>query len=229
MIQNDFGEELMVALIPELPLDPEKFSSFFKNPQKAMELYKNRSSELSSFIWSQYNSIYSEEGMEAAYRWSSFLFSGHPPDQLRDFSQKTWQKCLSSQKISVFPEILDLVDFLRANHWEAVIVTASPTVGIRAIANHVHVPEDKVLGMDLDIQNGILTETILEPFTYGSGKVSKLALHKNKNADLSFGDSINDLPLLKSAQKLGILIERNDPAFTESCKSSGIRIQKRFL
>ncbi len=182
---------------------------------------------LSEIIWKRYESILKTEGMETAYRWTSFLFSGWSPDEFEAKSLSVWNLKVREGKIYPYPSMLSLMELLRKNKWKIFVITASPTIAIRSIISTFGLEKRSVLGMNLKIQDNKLTSTILDPYTYGDGKVSAYKEASTDSLDLSFGDTRNDLPLLRFA-KNGILIDRGNLEFRMECESLGISIQPVF-
>lgn len=98
----------------------------------------------------------------------------------------------------------ELLDHLIENEWRIWIVTASPEEIIQSVSHLFGIPSEMVLGMRLSVKDEVHSSEILEPFTYGIGKVERLKIATGGYADLAFGDSINDFDLLSSTVKAGI-------------------------
>ena len=82
--------------------------------------------------------------------------------------------------------------------------------------------------MNLLEKDGISSVEIAEPYTYGEGKVKALLERVGANADLAFGDSENDFPLLKSATRFGVLIDKGNSELADKCRSINCLIQPVF-
>jgi len=182
---------------------------------------------LSEIIWKKYESILKTEGMETAYRWTSFLFSGWNPDEFESKSLKVWNQKCKDKKIYPYPPMISLLEFLKDNHWTIYVITASPTIAIQSVLPIFGLEKNCVLGMNLKIEGNKLSSIVLEPYTYGNGKVEAYRRISKNNIDLAFGDSRNDLPLLKFAKK-GVLIDRGNLELRMDCESLGISIQPVF-
>ena len=179
-------------------------------------------------IWEIYDSIMKKEGVESAYRWTSFAFLGWDKEKLSEKAKEIWFESINSKKIQIQPEIQNLCSLFKEYSWTVYIVTASPTLIIEPLASIFHVLPKRVLGMNLKLINGKTTPEIIEPYTYGNGKVHALKNEHVHEVLLAFGDSRNDLPLLKYA-KNGILFDRGDEALKRDCESLGIQIQPFFV
>ena len=235
IVYNDFGEEVMNSLIKEgLPFFKEDFTLFFKDNELSKSIFQNRFLNpklFSEFILQSYTEIASSEGVETSYRWSSFLFSGSTEKELKEYSKKVWteqKKRVDQNRVFPYDEMLDLIQFLLEKNWEVYIVTASPSYVIQAISEELGIQQEMVIGMELEEKNGFLSPKILEPYTYGLGKVKAFQNKTGKLPDLAMGDSWNDFPLLESAT-LSIALDKGNKDFINKCKERNFLIQKRFI
>lgn len=236
LIKNDFGETVMNSLIEEnLSYLKEDFSQFFSDTKKASEIFANRFQNPNAFkslILNEYSYLLENQSTEIAYRWSSFIFSGLSEIEQKEFTRKVWTNEINSTETSsvkIFQDMINLIEFLQLHHWKIFIVTASPETIIREVANHFLIDPKHVIGMNLEIENGIFTSKIIEPYTYGIGKVNALQSRFGLTADLAFGDSENDFPLLCSARKMGIALDKGDTKYIEKCRDKNFLIQKHFF
>lgn len=232
VIKNDLGEAIMQGLLQNgLVHLKEDFASFFPNQQQAREIFKQKQENTSLFanyVWQEYERIRKEKGLEAGYRWSSFLFSGMTEAELKDFSRRIWLKANQQQEIYPYPAIMSLFALLKQNNWQIKIITASPQICIQSAAAEIGISTEHIIGMQLELDQNYFSSQIIEPYTYGSGKVKRLQQLYQKNADLAFGDSINDFPLLQSA-KLGVLLDRGkDDDLVARCQQENILVQPVF-
>lgn len=184
--------------------------------------------QLAELVWDEYEKKIRFEGMESAYRWSSFLFSGWKKEDFIKYTNFVWKNSIEQKRISIYSALLKLINFLKKNDWEIVVVTASPTWAIEAVIANFGLTPKQILGMNLELKNGYTTSKIIEPYTYGEGKVKAIQNHFGKTPDLAIGDSMNDLPML-SASKLAIVLDRGRyPEFISSCRLKGFSIQSIF-
>lgn len=235
IVYNDFGEEVMNTLLEQgLPFLKEEFSDFFPNKSESKKIFENRKTNIPKFkeyILKHYSEIANTKGVEASYRWSSFLFSGSSANELKEYSQTVWENQKTREdpsRVFPYPEMLDLIQFLNENDWDVYIVTASPELVIQSISKELGIEPNKVIGMELKLKNRFLSSEILEPYTYGLGKVKAFQNKTGKLPDLAMGDSMNDFPLLESA-KLSIALDKGNQDFIDKCKDRNFFIQKRFI
>jgi len=232
LIRNDFGEKLMEAIIQDGMVHlPKDLSPYFRDKDFWKDHEIHPLSQKESLIWEEYSYHLKEFGIENGYRWTCFLFQGLSKQTFYELSRRNWEKVGKLKgDIAVFPqkEMIDLIQFLNQNSWEVYIVTASPEEGIAAIASHFYVKEENVIGMrQVKSSTGISVPEIIEPYTYGEGKVSAIRTRIGKLPDLAFGDSFNDFPML-CASKLGVAIDKGNPEFVEACQKKQILIQPYF-
>ncbi|WP_425460702.1 HAD family hydrolase [Leptospira gomenensis] len=215
LVKNDFGEAVMERFLSEgVPAFHGDLSSLFRKEtiQKTIESRFRDQETFRTIVLEEYNTIQKERGLEASYRWSSWIFSGHSPEELASVSKEVWNSNAKDpdEEVSIKPyrPMIELVEFLRNTGWEIWIVTASPEEIIQSVSERFGISPSRVLGMRLRIRNGIHTSEIEEPFTYGNGKVERFLSAVGTEPDLAFGDSVNDFPLLKSARKVGVFLDR---------------------
>lgn len=212
----------------------EDFTQYFQNKKQASRVWKLRERspiQLKEFVWKEYSLIMKEKGVEAAYRWSSFLFSGWKDKKIRQYAKKIWKSELSSKdpaSVSPYKEMVGLVRFLLESKWKVLIVTASPDKIIEEVSSVFYLPKENVIGMKLKEADGISTPKIIEPYTYGEGKVKAIQERVGVNPDLAFGDSENDFPMLKSATRFGVLIDKGNLELAEKCRKLNCLIQPMF-
>lgn len=235
LIKNDFGEAVMNSLLLDgLTNLKVSFPGYFRDKKKAEEVWQKRKEErenLKNFVWEEYKYIIETKGVENGYRWSSFIFTGWKEEEFRGYARTVWKEELKKNQaidVSPYEEMQDLARLLVQNQWTVFIVTASPEAIIQEVSSEFSIPKENVIGMRLEIENGISTPRIIEPYTYGAGKVKALQERKGLQADLAFGDSENDFPLLKSAKRFGLLIDKGKKDLVEKCLEIHCLIQPMF-
>lgn len=224
------GEELLVSLAADgLCNVKEDISQFFSNPAEFLEVFQAQDTpRLAEIVWDDYEKKIRTEGMESAYRWSSFLFSGWKKTDFLNYTNFVWKKSIEQKRISIYSSMQNLIQLLKENHWEVVIVTASPVWAVEAVINNFGLTAENILGMVLELKNGYTTSKIIEPYTYGEGKVKAIQTRFKKLPDLAIGDSVNDFNMLSSS-KLAIALDRGRyPEFIATCKAKGFLIQSIF-
>ncbi|WP_039926334.1 HAD family hydrolase [Leptospira vanthielii] len=234
LIRNDFGEKIMEELLHDgLIYVPKDLSDFFRDKEIWKDHTAINTAEKERLIWEEYSYQLKEYGIERGYRWTSFIFQGMNQEEYYEVSRRAWERVnIPDRDSGVFPqvEMKDLIAYLYHHDWTVYIVTASPEPGIAAIAHIFPVEESKVIGMRQVLgENGKFTHQLIEPYTYGEGKVKAIEKRVGVYPDLAFGDSFNDFPMLCRAKQMAVAINRDNPEFASACAAKGIYIQPYFV
>ncbi|TGJ99628.1 haloacid dehalogenase-like hydrolase [Leptospira semungkisensis] len=215
LVRGDFGEAVFCDLLLKgLPWIRD-ISPFFPEPPIAEKMDLLRKTKPSSFmdeVWKYYEAKIEAQGLEAAYRWSTWIFSGRSSEELRETARTVWQahqKELLKEVVRPYKPLFEFIKELQGLKSELWIATASPKEVIQEVSELWGISRQNVLGMRLIEKNGILSSDLEEPFTYGMGKVNFFRLASgNKSYDLAFGDTENDYPLLQNVSRKGIFFDR---------------------
>ena len=125
----------------------------------------------------------------------AYFFKGMP---LKDFAQQGRLFALDRQLL-LRPQGVDMVKQAQAGDAEVVIVSASIDHWVQPFF-----PEVKVVGTQVEVEDGCLTGRFLTKNCYGQEKVNRiLALypHRNEYELIAFGDSAGDKELLAFADE----------------------------
>jgi len=125
----------------------------------------------------------------------AYFFKGMP---LKDFAQQGRLFALDRQHL-LRPQGVDMVKQAQAEDAEVLIVSASIDYWVQPFF-----PEVKVVGTQVEVEDGCLTGRFLTKNCYGQEKVNRiLALypHRNEYELIAFGDSAGDKELLAFADE----------------------------
>lgn len=125
----------------------------------------------------------------------AYFFKGMP---LKDFAQQGRLFALDRQHL-LRPQGVDMVKQAQAGDAEVLIVSASIDHWVQPFF-----PEVKVVGTQVEVEDGCLTGRFLTKNCYGQEKVNRiLALypHRNEYELIAFGDSAGDKELLAFADE----------------------------
>lgn len=105
----------------------------------------------------------------------------------------------------VYPQARDLIQTLRAEQQQMMIISASVSLLVKPIARALGI--DHATGVDVRIDDGHYSNVISGTPSYQQGKVTCLkvwlAMHPQRNGRMAFyTDSINDLPLCLVADEV---------------------------
>ncbi|MCX7999242.1 MAG: hypothetical protein N3A69_09890, partial [Leptospiraceae bacterium] len=111
------GEELLVSLAADgLRNVKEDISQFFSNPVEFQEVFQTQdTARLAEIIWDEYEKKIRTEGMESAYRWSSFFFSGWKKAEFLNYTNLVWKRSIKQKRISIYFSMQKLIQFLKEN------------------------------------------------------------------------------------------------------------------
>ncbi|MCB1324308.1 MAG: haloacid dehalogenase-like hydrolase [Leptospiraceae bacterium] len=258
LIFNDLGEAVMNYLVLQALLagDREEFWQGLSEEPVRPDIdrlrgwwnsYRDTEDEsdylrFADALLSTYDRTYHEVGLEAAYRWSRFIFAWQNAEELKKISrhvlddellqtpreEKLPSGYVVNRGIRIYAEVKQLMHTLRGRGWELRVVTASPREVIQAVIGDWGLQPEQVLGMQLSRDsNGMLLPEILEPMPFQAGKVELLAAAcDGRRPDLAIGDSSGDRDLLASAG-LGILFDRGYRELWAALEKQGVLLQER--
>lgn len=235
MIRGDFGEKVMNHLLtnlyPNIKITTdEHYTKLFRDSKEAQKIHNSGNGQnWREFVLEEYAFTRDTKGLGESYRWTSFIFMGWRKEEFKNLCRDLWKtNLLESKKDSslIHPRepLQSLVFSLIQKNWIVKILTSSPTWAISVTAQDFGMKEEDVFGMNLKIENQLTTDQIVEPYPYGQGKVDTILQNFQRNCDISFGDTINDLPMLQSASRIAVLFDRGNIELNEKCKQLGIHV-----
>lgn len=125
----------------------------------------------------------------------AYFFKGMP---LKDFAQQGRLFALDRQHL-LRPQGVDMVKQAQAGDAEVLIVSASIDHWVQPFF-----PEVKVVGTQVEVEDGCLTGRFLTKNCYGQEKVNRILTlypHRNEYELIAFGDSAGDKELLAFADE----------------------------
>ena len=125
-------------------------------------------------------------------------FAGKTPEEMRKLADRHFETIVKSK---VRPEALKYVRSVIASGKKTAILTSTNTVIAEPVGRFFGI--EMVIGADLEIENGLYTGNITGIYTAGEGKAQVVRMLSEKSGIplekfAAFGDSINDLALLKT-------------------------------
>ncbi len=102
-----------------------------------------------------------------------------------------------------------VVKLLQDSGVEVWLISASGLIVVRAAAPYVGIPQDMTLGMDVEVDGGLLTDRMKEPMTANAGKVEAIEETLGIRPIASFGDSRGDLEMLEYAEQAFVVGQRS--------------------
>ncbi len=128
-----------------------------------------------------------------------------------------------------YAEMKDLIACLHTHGFEVWVV--SLTIGriIEAFADRYGISRERVKGLALHEEKGVLTAGLTGPITAKAGKVEAIERYIGRRPALVAGDSVNDLDMLAYSEGLSLVIDRNRPEVLSVARQKGWFIQGAFI
>lgn len=149
-----------------------------------------------------------------AYMWLAQINKSKPIDQVKAWAQEAFNLV---QPNPIFSEQLKLIHFLKSNGVKVYVVTASIKWAVEPGARALGLTDEDVIGVETEVQNGVVTDIPIYPVTYRLGKTEALMKRTNKQRPfLCSGNTIGDLELLLSATHVQLAVSaasRDDRLF----------------
>ncbi len=155
-------------------------------------------------FWKEYREKESIDKKEA-YIFLPRLFAGNKEEKIFQLAKKHFHTVMHR---FYFPSSIHILQNLKANGIDSYILSASAHFFIKGSAGTIPIEANNMYGIEMKIQDGIITQEEIEPVTYADGKTEKLKLIVNslladKKADqvfilAGFGNSFHtDGPFLE--------------------------------
>lgn len=160
------------------------------------------SKKYSSF--SDYLAVYEameKENAPKAYAYAAQILAGAKENDVRNLATAYFAKTL---KPHLFAPSLELIQKLKEEGIEVIIITASPRLYVQGAAPLLGLSFNEVYGMETKVQKGIVTDQMVLPLTTGKGKIEKIEeIVRQKGAGKTFvlagvgNHNSNDMPFLE--------------------------------
>jgi phosphoserine phosphatase len=176
--------------------------------------------------WAQYETLH-HASTAAANSWIAQMNAGVSETNLRAQAEECFQKKF---KQNVFPAMQKLVTKLVEFGFEIWVCSASIRWAVEPGLKHLGLPLNRLVATEVLVDSkGTLTDQVIQPVPYATGK--KLALEKKLSAAplLVAGNSMGDVDMLAMATELALCI--TSKAATEEVRASeaklGLEAKKR--
>ncbi len=183
--QKDIGEAFLLWLI-----DHHKLSNV----------------DYSKDIFAQYQNKVAQNTKEG-YIWAVSLMAGLSENEIKSWANQFFKEHFRND---IFAPQKLLISQLTEKGIPVWIVSASNRWIIEAAAPYLGIDASKVIGISLEVENGILTNKIQQPVPYGEGKLLALLQRTPGPILYASGDSLGDKDLLLNATKMCTLIVNKD-------------------
>jgi phosphoserine phosphatase len=149
-----------------------------------------------------------------AYLWLAQILSGKDITEVQNWAEDALK---AMQPFSIFPEQKKLIDLFLMHEVQVYIVTASVKWAVEPGAKILGIKPSHVIGVETEINDGVVSKTGVLPVTYKEGKVEAL-LKATQGAKPFFasGNTMGDYALLEAATDIRLAVSaasRDDRLF----------------
>jgi HAD superfamily phosphoserine phosphatase-like hydrolase len=161
--------------------------------------------DYSTDLWDKYEKLLDAD-KNYAYEWVDQIMAG-----LNHADVKVWMREFFKENFvsRIYQPQKELIRKLRVNNFDVWIVSASNIDLVKAGAPYVGVDPNNVIGYDLEIENGILTDRLKKPIPYREGKLAAIKKIIKRQPDLVAGDSRGDKEMLEYSKGIGVYLIHN--------------------
>jgi len=124
--------------------------------------------------------------------------------------------------ISYIRESLDWLERLKSLGAEIWVISGSNRWSVEAVFERLNIPPERILGIDLQEDGGVLTPEVRGHIPLLQGKIDALRELTSRRPAVVFSDSVYDLPLFRHATGLRVLINSRNGTSAEFFSSAGI-------
>jgi len=125
------------------------------------------------------------------------IHAGMRDPDLASVAEEFFASCIEA---SIFPEMRQLVERMRAQGCDIWAISSTNDWVVRAGAQRFGIPADRVLAVAVEIENGSITDRLLR-IPSGEGKTEAIRVHVRTPVDAAFGNSRWDVEMLEFARQ----------------------------
>jgi HAD superfamily hydrolase (TIGR01490 family) len=145
------------------------------------------------------------------YAFAATVMAGMKEDDVRSLAEQFFSRHFFGR---VYNPMAEFVARLRSSGRQVWIVSASNRWIVSAGADQLGIEPERVLGIDLEVQNGVLTGKARRPVPYASGKVAAIKRFIGRRPALVVGDSSGDAAMFRYSGGPAVLVthgSKTDP------------------
>jgi phosphoserine phosphatase len=163
------------------------------------------------------------------------LFAGFTPAEVRVLARETFGEEISSpfgsrrlggrelpRGARFIRESVDLIHALLERRFEVWGVSGSNRWSVEPVFDRLGIPPERVIGIELEVSDGLFTEQTDGPVPIRAGKIDALRRRTGTVPVLAASDSKNDIPLLLYSSGLRIRINSRKRDTADFFRSGGI-------
>lgn len=175
-------------------------------------------------VWASYEARVREDRTRG-YAWAVQAMAGLAEEDVRARARDFAERFVPAQ---AFPAFRALVEEARSRGCDIWVVSASSQWIVEAGVALMGFDPDRVLGMRVEVENGVLTDRLVAPLTNEAGKVAAIEAMIGRRPTLVTGDSSGDFEMLAVAERVALLITqpgRTDPEYAAHAQAQGWLVQ----
>lgn len=161
--------------------------------------------DYSTDLWAKYEKLLDAD-KNYAYAWVEQIMAGLDPAVVKVWMREFFEENFVSR---IYQPQKELIKKLRANNFDVWIVSASNIDLVKAGAPYIGVDPNNVIGYDLEVENGLLTDRLKKPIPYREGKLAAIKKTIKRQPDLVSGDSRGDKEMLEYSKGICIFLIHN--------------------
>lgn len=183
------------------------------------------------------------DGKANTYAWAILLHVGISELDMKTFSQRTIDLELKrpvgvetrqtsrgenvriNRGMRPFDEIARLMRSLERRGFEVWIVSASNRWSVETFGAHFGIANERVIGNDVYVEYGVLTDELVPPALFRRGKVDAIEREIGVPPTLVFGDSDTDYDMMATARGAGVVIDHGNAIMRAGAEEHGWVIQ----
>lgn len=175
-------------------------------------------------VWASYEARVAEDRTRG-YAWAVQAMAGLSEADVRERSRAFAEGFVPAQ---AFPAVQGLVDEAKARGCEIWVVSASSHWIVEAGVALMGLDPAKVLAMRVEVDDGVLTDRLVDPLTNEAGKVAAIEQRIGRRPTIVTGDSSGDFEMLDFAERVALLISQpgvTDAAYADHAVDRGWLVQ----
>ncbi|HTY57241.1 MAG TPA: haloacid dehalogenase-like hydrolase [Bacteroidota bacterium] len=163
------------------------------------------------------------------------LFAGYTPGEVRTLAREAYEEEFSGppgrfrlggrdlpRGARFIRESVDLIGALKERRFEIWAVSGSNKWSVEPVFAHFGIPPENVIGIELGVDEGLLTGTTAGPIPIRGGKIDALRARTKTVPLFAASDSKNDIPLLLYSSGLRVRINSRRRDTAEFFRSANI-------
>lgn len=173
--------------------------------------------------WATYERKVAENDTRG-YAWAAQAMAGLAESDVREHARVFAEPFVAEHGFAAFRALVEEASLRGADVW---VVSASNQWVVEAGAKLMGIDPARVVGIRVEVENGLLTERLVEPIPNRAGKVAAMRQYIGRKPTLATGDSAGDYEMLADADTAVLVAQpgRTDPAHVTHALQRGWLVQ----